>query len=818
MIDRDVLAWRGASVAGMCIALVFAAFTGLSSAALPDGRVYEQVTPAQKRGADVISNPDRVRAAAGGGAIMFPSLTGFGDVRGTGVSTEYMSVRDDRGRWKTHGITPPQEPTSYLETALASLEPRYVGEMSPDLSRGVFLAKSPLGDSPNVAGAVNLYMRDDLLSSGAGMYELVSDATTMQGTDANNKPWVAAASANFSHVLFESMRNLTDDAVSAGLDTSEPKLYEWVSGTVRLAGILPAAEGGTATVAQAGQGAVQKRYTNGTISQDGRYVVFTGPPYADNHTSGVVYMRDDQGTLPTGDDTTTRISASERTDCDGDPTCGGDGIADPLPDPAYSGGPPPPATYWAASADGTQIFFTTSEQLADSDTNGASDLYRYDVNAPAGHHLTQLSIVNQPGGQSGGVSGVIGASADGSYVYFTGAQFVPGGPTGDTGGPVGGVRISVWHNGGIHEVGAVNDGTEFRRILGNMGWGADPKWSRVTPDGKHMIFETQGTRELLSLYGRPEYDHGNSCPSKAGFVSFECREIYVYDATANGGAGNLQCASCNPTGQAATAEADLYTNNSSFGVSLDTSHLNRPLSDDGRFVFFNSDEQLTTDDHNTATDVYEFDTVTGQVHLISGGAGSGASVFVDASGDGHDVYFTTRDRLRSTDIDQARDLYDARVGGLADSGTPVFVPCGGDGCRLPVSAHPTPPVPPTVRADGAGDALEPPGPLGVFFVKPLGVRQRRQLIRRGITRLTIAVSQPGMLRVRVTASLGGPRRIQAITRTLRHGARLRLRLRLSRAARSELARRGRLRLTVTASYSQDPSPQTLHIALRTAHA
>src|SRR6185312_805749 len=80
--------------------------------ALPDGRAYELVSPVQKNGGGIVSDSQRTRAAADGDAVGFVALAAVGDVRGTGVGTDYVSVRT-AGGWVTHAITPLQSGTLY---------------------------------------------------------------------------------------------------------------------------------------------------------------------------------------------------------------------------------------------------------------------------------------------------------------------------------------------------------------------------------------------------------------------------------------------------------------------------------------------------------------------------------------------------------------------------------------------------------------------------------------------------------------------------------------------------------------------------------
>jgi len=678
---------NGRSLLGLaCLcALVLAAFLGSGAPSagatagdfpghgfLPDNRAWEMVSPADKNGADVLVDTTQVRAAADGNAIQFASLQGFGDQHGNLITAEYMALRRPSG-WNTHAITPLQEPLNRFD-ATFGFRPGYYGEFSPDLSKGLFLAKSPLTDAPNVAAARNLYLREDLRVPGAGSYRLISDATTPQsaGPVFNQPiPFDAAASADFRHVLFESTRNLTDDAVGAELSTSAPKLYEWVDGTVRLAGILPASEGGgPAPASQAGQGALGRFNTARTISTDGSRVIFTVPDNEGESCDpfcGSLYLRDDQGTESTADDTTTRIGVSERTNCAEAPdACTGT----PAPDPAG----PRAATYWRASADGAQVFFTSSEQLTDDDHNALPDLYRWDLEAPVGHRLTRISVDREPAdGDAAEIIGVIGASEEGDYIYFiAGGQLVEGGPIGSVGGLGGINRIFVWHEGTIHEVGGINGG-EMDELTGIQGWKTATTIARVTPNGSHLVFMSAGTSELTG------YDQGSTCEFLGGTA---CSEVYVYDATANAGEGELVCASCNPGGQTATANATIVPRFAQGTAGL-TSHLNRTITNDGRLVFFTSGEALLPGDTNHTDDAYEYNTTTRAVNLLSSGTSPDPSFFLEASSDGSDAFFATRERLSGWDVDESTDIYDARVdGGLTEP--PLSSPtCDGETCQPP---------------------------------------------------------------------------------------------------------------------------------------
>ncbi len=642
-----------------------------SSEFLPDCRAYEMVSPADKNGGDVLSSSGHTRAAADGSAVSFASLIGFGDSHGTGIAAEYMSVRSsepDPGTsgWATHGITPRQEALPFVLALRA--EPTYEGEFSSDLSRGMFLSFTPLTGNSGLTSELKLYLRSDLRTPGAGSYTLLSGCPLCEATGTPLPlppqplyffPAVAGASADLTHVLFESGANLTADASG-----EEVKLYESDHGVVRLAGILP--DGTPAPVSQAGEhaggNAGTPRYTPHVISADGSRVIFT-VPLASDSSEGALYMRVDHAS-------TVQLNASERTDC-------GIVVSGELPKapPACTGAPAldpngvQPAIYWNASVDGSRVFFTTTQALTDdAPVNGNGKLFMYDTTRPAGQRLTFIGrgpVGVEVSGSSDG-DGVLGVSDDGRYVYFSAhGQLVAGQPTVGKG-------LYVWHDDGSPNGVVSYIGNGERMSLGFsplVNEGSTDWVSRVTPDGRHLLFATESGEGLLSRNGGGEKDYDQSgCGGS-------CTELYVYSADS----ARLQCVSCNPSGVPATASASAL-GIATGGAYKRTRHLNRMISDDGRWVFFQTDEALVPRDVNGVSDVYEFDTSTGVVSLISSGRDSAPSFVLDSSASGSDVFFATREGLVGWDGDQALDVYDARVGGGFPEPRAAAASCSGDGC------------------------------------------------------------------------------------------------------------------------------------------
>ncbi len=653
------------------------------SLALPDCRAYELVSPPDKNGGDVMAVGSRTRVASDGGAIAFPSLTGFGDVAGMGVAADYLAVRSTvvspgTNGWATHAITPLQQPLTLLASTVA-LDPLYEGDFSSDLSRGVFRAWSLLGDAPNVRNVENLYLRTDLRSAGAGSYQLLSDAIAPVGSTTSafgnfGKPALAGTSADFEHVLFESRYSLTADATGSG-----PWLYEWDHGTLRVAGVLP--DGTTLSGAVAGQGTSHHNYTPHTISADGLKVFFTDRSTGVSTIDGTLYMR---RTDPvTGVRGTVQLNASERTDCADHDPCSGT----PEPDPDGQ----QPATYWDASVNGDRVFFTTTEALTDDAPAGtATKLYMYDTSRPDSdpHNLTFLSVDRQPA-DTDSVEGVLGASGDGSYVYFLAAgQLVFGAPLLDTDR-----GIYLWHDGIIAYVGELSVQEDWSYDL-PTGWTDRIMTSRVTPDGRHLLFMSSSGEGLTGA-------NQGVCPLNPS-GNGQCQELYVYSADT----GQLRCASCGQDSASATADAVVSPVGIPGGAVPSWSR-NRVLSDDGRYVFFSTANALVPRDTNGVSDAYEYDTVTGQLHLLSSGTDPGDSYFVNASPSGSDAFIATRQRFVGWDVDGAYDLYDVRGGGGVPEPTASSSECVGDACQ---GALPGPSVvgsPASAGLLGAGNVSPP---------------------------------------------------------------------------------------------------------------
>jgi hypothetical protein len=630
-------------------------------------RAWELVSPSEKGGNDVIAETSRTHAAAGTApglptAVAFASLGGFADAIGGGIATEYLAQRTAQpgtNGWTTHAITPTQQPMSVSAIA-QQLDPAYEA-FAPDLSKALFRAWSPLTDAPNVSQVENLYAREDLRTPGAGAYRLLTSAPTPLSPIqlGGQRPFLAAATDDLAHVLFESRLPLTPDATGGN-----PMLFKADGDALRLlapGGGCPGGPSPASPCSAAGLGAIALRQTGDALSADGSRVIFTSPVTGSGNVSGGaepsrLYQLDDHGTTATADDALVQLNASE------------------LAVPAE----PRAASFQAASADGTRVLFTSTERLTDA-AGSDGGLYLWERQpAGTGHHLTLVA----PGGVD---ALVLGASRDGRRVYFvTPGQLLPDGP------PIAEDAVYLWEeaagggSGTTSFVGALS----FVDALANTNASAGnlrTRMSRVTPDGGTLLFSVSDENGVGA-----GHDHG-ACASNPNLTTTGiCAQLYVYRADASTPLSPaVACASCRPSGAPTGANA-LLSARSGAGASQITTHISHALSDDGRRVFFSSAAPLVAEDANGQLDAYEYDVPSGTVRLLSSGRDPADSWFLDASANGDDAFFVTRERLVGWDVDRAYDLYDARIGGGLPEPAAAPPACSGDACRG--EAHAAPPL------------------------------------------------------------------------------------------------------------------------------
>ncbi len=674
------------------------------SAKLPDCRAYEQVTPTDKSGSDVSGSEYSVQASPSGDGISFYALAGFPGSEGFQNLLVLLS-HFSAGQWSTAGM---QTPPSYgdgstLQAWTSDLRLSFLKTRSGG-------SGSSLVMRDNASGAFTI-----IVPQGAGFDEFE----------------LAGASADDSKVFFAATGAVPVTSGPAAVYSKAPGnvyLYDRETGELTLAGVLPDSACGTppCVPAEGSEAPGLPGPLVGPYVQDGHPVSSGGDVYFTDVASKQLYLRREAASPGAS---TVPVSASERTDCaDNDPCAG-----TPEPDPAGTFTP----TFAGATPDGAHAFFTSEEELTDDATTatGAEDLYRFAPGAPAGHRLTDLA----PGAE---VRGVLGYSDDGSYVYFAANADLDGaGPAsagncsgtgfGDLGHTIpfqGKCSLYLWHDGEFSfvarldttvmgEGGGLNsDGANWR------GGSAEQKTSRVSADGKTLLFRSQ--RELTG------YDNQGTS------------EFYRYEA----GSGQIECLTCDPSGAAPTSwpelkNPSLYHAPSSGPNFTAQPFLSRNLSADGKRFFFQTPDKLVPADVNgdvscplgylgvdpatgrgwPCLDVYEWEapgkgscTTTsgayvpsngGCIYLLSTGTGAYPSYLADVSQSGDTAFIFSRQQLvPSFDEDNLEDIYAVKVnGGLAYQHAVRPAACEGDACRGAASQPSSAPGAGTAAFEGPGD-------------------------------------------------------------------------------------------------------------------
>jgi hypothetical protein len=332
-----------------------------------------------------------------------------------------------------------------------------------------------------------------------------------------------------------------------------------------------------------------------------------------------------------------------------------------------------PASYAGSAADGSRVFFTTAQQLVNSDTESTADLYECDIPpgtpAPVGTANPCASLTEVSGAASGAnVQSVIKVSEDGSRVYFVaeGAALADNPGANDETAVAGNHNLYLWTKDAEHPEGQT---TFVGAVDANGITGA-----QTTAGGRYLVFST--TSALVS--------------SGPGADTDGRADMYRYDAeseTLQRVSTSITGSGGNDTGFDAVARRPSRRSASS-------------ISADGSMVVFQTAEPLSPQDTDGVSDVYLWH--DGRVSLISHGGGE--LPWIDASG--QNVYFVTNRPLTTADRDVNVDIYDARVGGGFDLSSPA--PCSGEACQGPPS---TPPVsagaPGSETLQGAGNLPQP---------------------------------------------------------------------------------------------------------------
>ncbi len=667
-----------------------------ASKAIADEREWEMASSPEKGGAAVEpipANDGLIQASENGQAITYFTQAPVGDPEGSRSPepTQMISVRGARG-WTSQDIVTANERGTGLEEGYTAYQ-AFSTDLSlslvePYLGGGRF-AEPPL--APSFPGDEHqektLYLRSDApiapaaLSSGASeedeqlktAQEAIYTKAREDGVAMGNPGYLALV--NFANVLpgeafgpensstgvhfVAATPDLTHVVLTSVVVPLTPKappgenLYEWegagspAEGKLQLINVLPGAEEVVAPFPRLGSAElVSGRNLRHAISDDGARIVWSD---SEDH----LYMRD------TADGKTIQL----------DQVQGGEGTE------------PVAAMFQDASAEGSEVFFTDTQRLTPGSGAGRNkpDLYVFDVETGK---LTDLTKPNF--GERANVQGlVLGASEDGSYVYFV-ADGVLSGRASEAGATPGRCRyeerpitLSATCNLYLahYDSEAGHEGWEEPRFIASLSNEDEPDWegpggvadlgemtASVSPNGHYLAF--MSNRSLTN------YDNRATNPSADGAPA---EEVFLFDTSG----GSLVCASCDPSGARPVGVFDppeKGENPEGLGLLVDRArawagtwlagsipgwtkinrlyalYQSRYLSNSGRLLF-NSPDALVSQDTNGKEDVYEYEPEgvphgrhectnqsatfsvrsDGCVGLISSGTSANESAFLDAS-------------------------------------------------------------------------------------------------------------------------------------------------------------------------------------------
>jgi WD40-like Beta Propeller Repeat len=639
-----------------------------------DSRRWELVSPSDKHGAQLfgISAEGVIQAAAGGGAVSYvatqPTEEGVKGYLYGGV--QVLSTRGQEG-WSSKDIPLAHASATGVQVGTgleyrgfssdlcsALVEAQGAGEFTP-LAGEAFPPDTQL--TPYVrhnCTSVPSERFEPLLTSAPGYADVAAEGAAFRTNGASKEGFVGS-SADLTHVILSSNVALTGQTAE---NTEE--LYEWSGDKapgerLSLVSVLPS--GAAGEHAQLG---FQNTIARHAVSEDGARVVWS------DSVSQHLYLRD------TAKGQSVQLDTPE-AQCLAKEECGEEGSS---------------AKFQLASADGSRVLFTDAQRLTANAgrTPGQADLYQCEIEEGAGGkpacRLSDLTPAPGPG-QGADVQGaLLGASEDGSWVYFAAnGALGPGASAGDCIREKGEGQCNLYvsHEGQT-------------RLIARVSGADQPDWSpangdfskqtaRVSPDGRWLAFMS---RRPLSGYDNEDVT------SKAPGERMD-EEVFLYHA-GEGGAGRLICASCDPSGARPVGmeygtiitlvggfevwpQKMWIAANVPGGTPYERGrarYQSRYLSNSGR-LFFNSNDALLDQDINKNQDVYEFEPAGpgcssaspgfiasrgGCLGLISSGRAAGESAFLDASESGEDAFFLTAERLApNKDRDGAFDVYDAHV-------------------------------------------------------------------------------------------------------------------------------------------------------------
>jgi hypothetical protein len=711
--------------------------------ALPDGRQWEMVSPADKHGALILplGSEGPIQSSAAGSAMTYQAASPTeSEPQGNPLSVQVLSVRGSDG-WSSRDMTLPHataigivegngtEYRAFSEDLSHAVVQQWGSFLACRSAEGVaqpclseeaseqtpFLASSYVDGNPSepcLPPAMSCY--EPLVTGVPGVAD-VPEGTVFgpPTTDPFTGPSFVGATPDLKHVVLRSEPGVA-------LSKEGGNLYEWSADkppTERLApvSVLPDKNGEGGGPAEGDLGS--EKDVRNAISDDGSRVFWS----SGSSVGGPLYVRD----LMKGE--TLRVDQ-------------GDG------------------TFQDASSNGEREFYTEGGTLFEC----------HIVESASGELECEDGGVELGSGVLGSIPGV---SEDGSWVYFVATDVLAEGAL--SGAP----NLYVRYGGTTSLVAVLSLNRDSHDWGGEAGE-SQTLTARVAPDGRWLAFMS-----ARSLTGYDNRDALSGEPDE---------EVYLYHAEISPsgalGAGDLVCASCDPTGARPVGAVDgggvhpIVDTEEEWGGSWLAANVPawqpyklssavyqpRYLSDSGR-LFFNAHDPLVPRAVNGNWDVYEYepegvgpsgavcgpavdsgsevfrqaltvevegrevDESAGCVGLLSSGESAHESAFLDASETGGDVFFLTAAKLARQDTDDALDVYDAHE---CRGEAPCFPASAAEPspCATEASCKPAPESQPAIFGSGPSETFTGAGDLAPLGVAPKTVAKKAVKCKKGFAK------------------------------------------------------------------------------------
>ena len=368
-----------------------------AEAALPDGRAWELVSPADKRGVaiePIAHEGGLIQASASGGGLAFIADAPAGEEEPEGNRapelSQLIATRHSAAAWSTRNLTTPNQSAQGIKAD----DRREYQYFSSDLSLAAVFPVEPLPPSsttePTPEGTLlAIYLRNTACPTHACSLPVAASP--------NPGLIFEGASPDLQHLVVKSPVPLVAGATGSGL-------YEWSAseehageGHLRLVSILPNGEAATGAIGLGITGSVKYEGPRHAISDDGSRMVWKARDTGGAHLYMSELVQEEGKTKVHTTQIDTPNEGVESKPVKREPVL------------------------MTASVKGDRVFFTDNQRLtedASPETEAAGDLYVFEGAKPAGQRVTDLSPDANAGERAAVQGGVIGAGDDGSSVYF----------------------------------------------------------------------------------------------------------------------------------------------------------------------------------------------------------------------------------------------------------------------------------------------------------------------------------------------------------------------------------------------------------------